>query len=254
MKVDTKLPAQARCGIILAHTSAISPIAWEDRLTRASQAIADAMPDSDVCALVTDADLAELRDIILDHRPMGAPFEGCINVSLAGPGNFEAFTALIPILEEQLGDVLDRGRCSATIGDAYVATPGHGNYSITMITYCDPAIDGEQFMAWWTSHHSEHNLNAPSKGVMQGYALNYRADPATADFNRAMGFSDDTEIFEPCYMRSKAEIEAMVSPEVARAAFDDETGYVAHDRIVAELQRTVFDVTRTPLGTSVSHS
>ncbi len=235
------LPSRSRCGIVLAAGAGAGSTHFEQVMREAAREMRQALPQADIVAMLTEPDQEELRTIIANNRAMGARFDGCLNIQLPGPGRLEEFRGIVPVLHRVMGGELDNGRCCVLIGDAAVARPGYGNYSFTQLMWIDRTTDWAQFSDWWAGHHSEHNIQGPSGGVMQGYALHHRADPITTEINAEFGFSNDPELYEPCFLRDLKSIRELITPEVAEAAFEDEKGFLSHHEMRAEMQRVILE-------------
>jgi hypothetical protein len=234
-----RLPQRTRCGIVLAAHSNVAANQWDRLVKDTVKGLRQALPRADIVGMVTEPGQEELKAIVSNHRKLGRGFEGCVDVTLPGPDDLEPFREVLPVLRRVLGPVIDTPRCCIVAGNAFYASPGYGNFSFTQLMWRDPKITKEQFIAWWTGHHSEHNLESPSSGAMQGYALHYREDPITTELNAELGFSNDPELYEPCYFRDLESWRQLVTPEVAAAAFEDEKGFLSHHEMRVEIQRVI---------------
>ena len=235
-----QLPKRARCGIILAgrpEASATDPL--ENLITEVLKGLRQALPEADLAGMITEPGQEELLATVFHKRRMGPRFDACIDITLPVAGDFDLFRNALPVLREGLAGAIDPARCCVVVGDAFYASPGYGNFSLTQMAWRDPKVTKEQFLAWWTSHHSDHNLDAPSGNVMQGYAMNHREDPITTDMNKVLGFSNSPEIYIPCYFRDIESLRQFVTPDVAANAFEDEKGFISHDEIRVEIQRVI---------------
>lgn len=236
--IAVPMPSRPRCGLLLTAKPGLSPQAWRKDLEAAVDALHAAIPEADVIGSITLPVQAELG-VQFAHREMGRGFDGLIDVVLPAGADHERFKAVVSPLRSTLSGKLDLTGCTANIGEALYAKSGAGNYVLAQLAYRDPRVDKSRFLAWWTSHHSDFNLESPAGKGMGEYALQHREDPATADLNAELGFHDTGHVYEPVYVIDARKWIDLITPEIGQGAYEDEKGWLSHDCMHAEMLEVV---------------
>jgi hypothetical protein len=236
--VAAPMPSRPRCGILLATKPDLGPLAWRKALEAAVEALHAAIPEADVIGSIT-LPLQTVLGVQFAHREMGRGFDGLIDVVLPAGADYQRFKAVASPLRSTLWDKLDLTGCTVNVGDALYAKSGVGNYVLAQLAYRDHRVDKSKFLAWWTSHHSDFNLESPAGKGMGEYALQHREDPATSDLNAELGFNDHGHVYEPVYVIDAKKWIDMITPEVGQGAYEDEKGWLSHDCMHAEILEVV---------------
>ncbi len=233
-----RFPTAIRCGAILAAQPGYPADLWEDAIKSAAAAVREALPEADIIGLVPIENDREPSLHAL-YRKLGRPIDGTISLTLPSDADPRRMLAAAPVLRRALADAIDSTGCVANLGEAMYALTGYGAYAYTMLAFLDARINQQQFIDWWSGHHSEMGLDSATSSIMAGYGVQLRYDSLTSEMNQALGFSDKGDLFELVYIDDVEGWRRMVTPDVLKGFCEDEKGYLAHEGARVAIQRVV---------------
>jgi hypothetical protein len=209
----------------------MAPVPWRAAINSACAALRDFLPDAKLVGSIRrplDAEVA----LQWGGRPIGRRIDGVVEVTLPVGADPEQLVGVGAILGDTLADAVDRAGCTAIAGDAYFAKPGYGKNVMASVGFRGLlATNREDFLAWWCSHHSDLNLASPAGIIMAGYALLHRDDALTVAINTHAGFVDSGHIYESVYIDDIERWNASITPEMAKAALEDDDGWLSRDAV-----------------------
>jgi hypothetical protein len=232
------LPTRLRCAIILTAHDQIEPVEWASAIKATCAQLGRCFPAAEVTGLVA-TNLDDIVDVSLAHRPLGRGFDGGLEVTFSNDTDPASLLAIAPVVTEALGVLVDGSGSVANIGTAHYAVLGLGVYAFTQVGFRAAGTSDQDFVRWWTSHHSQFNVQNTQDALMKGYSMQHRMDPVTHLLNEELGYAGAGDIYDPVYFDDVDLWRATVSPEMAAAALQDEAGHFAHYTMRVKIQRVV---------------
>jgi hypothetical protein len=225
-KMPVQYATQIRCAIILTARRGVSLGQWQELIKSAASYLRNEIQGAEIVALATIANDNHAA-LHAPYRQLGQQIDGTIAITLNDAENQHDLLAVAPALRSLLGEGIEADGCTVNIGEALHAIRGYGAYAYCMLSVRDPSISPQQFISWWSDHHSELGVTGSSGSVMKGYAIQHRIEPLTAKMNAALHFPDHGDLFELVYMDDIDQWTQTVTPQVVALFCEDEKGYVA---------------------------
>jgi hypothetical protein len=238
MTLVFQLARQPRCGVMLKANADLSPGRWRDLIGTAAAALQTQNPDAKVVGSVRlplDAELA----LQLAHRRIGSPIDGVLEITLSPSMDHAHLLDFVPGILSSLRRAIDAEHCTAVAGDVLHAMAGYGSHMFVHLGWLDPQTDAEGFIKWWASHHAVVSAESSAGDPMAGYNILPRYDALTSEINAALGFADGGDIYQSIYFNDMQRWNSSITPEMAQAALEDETGWLKREPTRAALMQVV---------------